>query len=272
VLTNNHVIRGAGGLRVTDVSTGRNYAATVVGYSVAEDVAVLRLKGASGLKTARLGNSATVRVGDRVTAVGNAGGVGGRPTVTGGKVTALHRSITVSDESTGEQRLQDLIKSDASVQPGDSGGPLLNASGRVIGITTAASSGFQFRGASSAGYAIPLNRALAIAKQVKAGRSSSTIHVGPTAFLGVLTRSNSDGGPAAGALVVDLVPGSAAAKAGLLPGDVITAFNGQTVSTPTQLARLVLRISPGSRVEVRWLDDLGTARRAVVRPAAGPPQ
>jgi S1-C subfamily serine protease len=272
VLTNNHVIRGAGGLRITDVGTGRNYAATVVGYSVAEDIAVLRLKAASGLKTARLGNSAAVRVGDHVTAVGNAGGVGGRPTVTSGKVTALHRSITVSDESTGEERLQDLIKSDASVQPGDSGGPLLNASGLVIGITTAASSSFQFRGTSSAGYAIPLKRALAIAKQVEAGRSSPTIHIGPTAFLGVLTRSNSDGGPGAGALVVDLVPGSAAAKAGLLPGDVITAFDGQNVSTPTQLARLVLRISPGSKVEVRWLDDLGTARRAVVRPAAGPPQ
>jgi S1-C subfamily serine protease len=244
----------------------------VVGYSVSGDIALLQLKGASGLKTARLGSSATVRVGDRVTAVGNAGGVGGRPTVTSGKVTALHRSITVRDESTGDQRLKDLIRSDASVQPGDSGGPLLNASGRVIGITTAASSGFQFRGASSAGYAIPLNRALAIARQIEAGRSSPTIHIGPTAFLGVLTRSDSDGSAAAGVLVVEVVPGSSAAKAGLLPGDVITTFNGRAVSSPVQLARLVLRISPGSRVELRWLDTLGTARSVVVRPAAGPPQ
>src|SRR5262249_58525303 len=97
VLTNNHVINGATRITATDVGNGRTYDATVVGYDPSHDIAVLQLKGASGLATATLGNSSKLSVGDPVVGVGNAGGVGGTPSSAGGKVTALDRWITPPD-------------------------------------------------------------------------------------------------------------------------------------------------------------------------------
>jgi S1-C subfamily serine protease len=167
VLTNNHVIRGSTRVRVTDPATGRSYSATVVGYSLSADIAVLKLANASGLRTAGIGNSTNVKLGDRVTAVGNAGGAGGTPTVTTGAVTGVHRSITISDDQSGSVRLTDLIRTDAQLEPGDSGGPLLDSSGRVIGVDTAADGGVAFRGGG--GFAIPVNRAVAIVKLIEAG-------------------------------------------------------------------------------------------------------
>jgi S1-C subfamily serine protease len=270
VLTNNHVIRGATAIRVTDVVTGRSHTATVLGYDVAADVALIKLQGASGLKTASVGSSASLKVAQPVTAVGNAGGVGGRPSVTRGRVTALDQSITVGNGPAGAQRLTGLIKSSAPVQPGDSGGPLLDAGGRVIGVVTAASSGFQFQGGGGTGYAIPIDRAIAIVRQIEAGRSSADVHVGPTAFLGVLTRP--DQGGSAGAVIEAVIPGSAAARAGLVPGDVITSFDGRAVSSPLALTKLVWRVPPGRKTQLVWLDQAGNRHSAAVRPAAGPPQ
>jgi S1-C subfamily serine protease len=183
VLTNNHVIRGATAIRVTDVSAGRTYTATVAGYSVSKDLAVLKLGNAHGLQTAVIGNSATIEVGDRVTAVGNAGGTGVLSTKSG-ELTGLARAITVSDDEGGSTRLKGLIETSAPLQPGDSGGPLLSH-GRVVGIDAAASSGFRLQGGGGEGFAIPINSALTIATQIEAGHRSSTVHVGPTAFLGV---------------------------------------------------------------------------------------
>src|SRR5437870_5118992 len=144
VLTNNHVIRGATTIRVIDPSTGRGYAATVVGYSIASDVAVLRLRGAAHLRAAALGNSSSVKVGDRVTALGNAGGAGGRPDPAPGRVTGLGRSIVATDGEGRSEQLVGLIRIDAALRPGDSGGPLVSAAGRVVGMNTAASVGFRF--------------------------------------------------------------------------------------------------------------------------------
>jgi S1-C subfamily serine protease len=272
VLTNNHVIRGATSIRARAVTTGKSYAAKVLGYSVSGDIALLKLQNASGLATAPLGRSSTVHVGDRVTAVGNAGGVGGAPSVTTGRVTALHQSITVSDESGGEtQQLQDLIRNSASVQPGDSGGAILSTSGRVVGVITAASGGFRFQGGSG-GFAIPIDNALSITGQIRAGRSSSNVHVGPTAFLGVLTRQASGFGDTSGVVVAGVVSGTAAEKAGVQQGDVIYSFAGHSVTSPTGLAKLVLAIRPGTAVTLKWTDGSGNRHSAVVRPAVGPPQ
>jgi len=269
VVTNNHVIRGATSVRVTVVATGRSYAATVLGYSVSSDVALLKLKGATGLATASIGDSSALRLGQTVTAVGNAGGLGGSPTVTSGHVTALHQSITVVDGFGGAQRLNDLVRSSASVQPGDSGGPLLDGAGHVVGVTTAAAGGFRFQNGGTAGYSIPINNAISIEKQIAAGRSSATVHVGPTAFLGVLTRPSSD---VTGALIEAVVPGTAAAKAGIAQGDVITSFNGHSVSSPKVLTAAVLALVPGTKVQVRWVNSSGARSQAIVRPTAGPPQ
>src|SRR5580765_1360966 len=138
VVTNNHVIRGATTIRATDVGNGRTYSATVVGYDVAADLAVLKLNNASGLKTAKLADSSKVRVGDTVVAVGNAGGAGGTPSSATGKVTRLGSTITASDGGSNSERLTGMIEHDARIQPGDSGGALADSSGRVIGINTAA--------------------------------------------------------------------------------------------------------------------------------------
>jgi len=141
VLTNNHVVEGATSIRVTDVGNGKTYTATVVGYDLSYDVAVVQLKGASGLKVASFGDSSKVALGESVVALGNAGGAGGTPSVATGTVTALGQSISAYDEATGSsEQLTGLIETDAGIQAGDSGGPLVDMSGQVIGMDTAASS------------------------------------------------------------------------------------------------------------------------------------
>jgi S1-C subfamily serine protease len=266
VVTNNHVIRGATTIRVTDVSTRRSYAAHVVGYSVSKDVAVLKLVNAHGLTTATIGDSSNVFNGESVTAVGNAGGTGSLTVVTG-RVTGLGQAITVSDDQGGSNRLTGMIETSAPLQPGDSGGPLL-ANGRVIGLDAAAgSSGYSGR----EGYAIPVNTVVSLAGQIEAGHKSSTVHVGPTAFLGVLLDSSS-GQDVPGASVRDVVSGSAADRAGLGGGDTITGLAGRTITTPTSLQKAVLQLSPGKPVLLRWTDGYGYGRSATIRPAAGPPQ
>src|ERR1039457_2713314 len=156
VLTNNHVIDGATSISVTDVGNGRVYSATVVGYDRSSDIAVLQLRGASGLKVASIGNSSKVRVGEAVVGIGNAGGVGGTPEVVGGSVTGLNRSITATEQDGGNpENLKGLIQVNADIQPGDSGGPLVDTAGKVLGMDTAASAGFSFQTAGTQGYAIP---------------------------------------------------------------------------------------------------------------------
>ena len=121
ILTNNHVVNGATSVSVTDIGNGKTYKATVVGYDESHDVAVLQLSGASGLTTATTGNSSTVKVGDSVVGLGNAGGTGGTPSVAPGSVTALNQSITASDEGSGSsEQLSGLIETNADIQPGDS--------------------------------------------------------------------------------------------------------------------------------------------------------
>jgi len=153
ILTNNHVVNGATSVSVRDIGNGKTYKATVVGYDASHDVAVLQLSGASGLTTATTGNSSTVKVGDNVVGLGNAGGKGGTPSVAPGTVTALNQSITASDEGGGSsEQLSGLIETNADIQPGDSGGPLVNAYGEIIGMDTAAStSGSQVGGNGGSG-------------------------------------------------------------------------------------------------------------------------
>src|SRR5947207_5305073 len=204
VLTNNHVIRGATSIKVTDVGNGRTYTAKVVGYDASRDVAVIQLQNASGLTTANLGDSSGVQTGDAVTALGNAGGKGGTPSVATGAVTALNQSITASDEGSGanSEQLTGLIETNADIQPGDSGGALVNSFGQVVGMNTAASSGTQFQSQSGQpaeqAYAIPIDNAETIARQIEAGQGSSTVHIGATAFLGIESDGSSSVSGSAG--------------------------------------------------------------------------
>ena len=183
ILTNNHVIDGATKFKVVDVTTHRTYRATVVGYSVSRDVAVLRLAHASGLRTVTLGGGVRVRVGQHVFARGNAQGRGGAPKVARGQVIALHQQIVAKDETGDSESLNNMIATNAPVVPGYSGGPLEDAADRVLGIVTAGSTTGVHRG-----FAIPIKQALLLARKIESGKSSATVHVGPTAFLGVDAR------------------------------------------------------------------------------------
>lgn len=267
VLTNNHVVEGATQISVTDVDNGRTYGATVVGYDPSADVAVLQLEDASGLSTARLGDSAKLAVGEAVTAIGNAGGVGGTPSESSGAVTALDQQITASDSATGtSESLSGLVETSATLEPGDSGGPLVDSSGQVVAMDTAASSGFQFQSGSSANYAIPIDTALAVAAQIEQARATSAVHVGPTAFLGVGLSSN-DG---AGALVQDVITSSPAADVGLEAGDVIDSLDGQSVSSPADVTAILIGLHPGASVEIGWVDPFGSPHTATVSLGTGP--
>src|SRR5205085_3114199 len=212
VLTNNHVIRGATKFKVVDVTTHKRYIATVTGYSVSRDVAVLQLAHATHLQTIKLGPAARVRVGQAVVARGNAQGRGGAPKAAHGHILALHRRIVARDDSGDSETLKDVISTDAAVEPGDSGGPLENAWNRAIGMVTAGS----FTPGIHRGFAIPIRQALRVARQIENGNASTTVHVGPTAFLGVVLEDVQGG-----AEVTQIGPGQAAAAAGLVVGDVI---------------------------------------------------
>ena len=194
VLTNNHVIDGATSISVTDVGNGQTYKGNVVGYDRTGDVAVVQLVGASGLKTAKI-SSSEPSVGEGVVGVGNAGGTGGTPSSAGGSVTALGQSITASDSGGGNsENLTGLIETNCDIQPGDSGGALVESDGEVVGMDTAASTDSTELGGGAQAYAIPIDTALSIAKSIEEGRASSTIHIGATGFLGVQVQDSSDGG------------------------------------------------------------------------------
>jgi S1-C subfamily serine protease len=198
VLTNNHVIDGATSISVTDIGNGKTYTASVVGYDRSHDIAVIQLNNASGLQTVTLGDSSNASVGQGVVAIGNAGGTGGTPSAVGGSITALNQSITASDSGDGtSETLSGLIQTNANIQPGDSGGPLVDTNGHVLGIDTAASDGMSFQSptqsAGTQGYAIPINTATSIAKQIEASNASSTVHIGATAFIGVAVADPSTG-------------------------------------------------------------------------------
>ncbi len=189
VLTNNHVIDDTTGLTATLVSNGRRYSATWLGYDKTDDVSVIKLQGASGLPTVPLGDSGTVKVGSPVVTIGNANGVGGKPTVTTGSITALNQTITASDDLGGSETLHDMLQTNSQIVEGDSGGPMTTASGKVIGMDTAASTSTFGNQTNSVGFAIPINRALTIAREIIDGKASTTVKVGATGFMGVLVPS-----------------------------------------------------------------------------------
>jgi S1-C subfamily serine protease len=271
VLTNNHVVEGSTHLTATTVVAGKKYQATVIGVDPADDVALIKLQGAAGLKTVQVGDSSKVSLGTGVVAIGNAGGTGGSPTVTDGTITALGRTITASDSGSGQntETLHNMLQTNAAIAEGDSGGALANAAGQVIGMNTAANSQSLGGAGTSMGFAIPINRALSIAKKIADGNTSGGILIGPKGFMGVgvdavtdastcLSQSGIQRGyqvPAkAGALVCNVYQGTPAYKAGVRPGDVITGVSGTSVSTANGLTGVMLRYKPGATVSLKWVD------------------
>ncbi len=268
VLTNNHVIAGATEITAVDVGDGRTYQVTVLGYDEADDIAVVQLDGAAGLAVAPTGDSSSVVAGAAVLALGNAGGVGGTPSAAPGTVLDTDQTITATDESGASERLTGLIEVAADIQPGDSGGPLVSADGHVIGIDTAASAGFRYQAAGGRGFAIPINQALAVARQITDGPAGAGVHIGPTAFLGVETTSLRR---YAGAAVVNVVADSPAAGAGLGYGDIIESVDGASVDSPATLGDLMAPHHPNDVITLGWSDRFGRSHIATVTLGQGPP-
>jgi S1-C subfamily serine protease len=272
----------------------------VLGYDAADDIAVLQLQGATHLKAVTIGDSSQVTVGTPVLALGNEAGQGGSPTVAPGVIGSLDRTIVASDQSSDlNETLHGMMQTNADIRPGDSGGPLADAAG----INTAAGGNPVY-----SGYAIPINQALSIARQITAGRAGARIQIGLPAFLGALVPSSdstspqlqasqakqkSGGGtpagsgrtctasditaiPAAiapalsGALVDGVLCGTPADSAGMFAGDVITSLDGHPVSSPSALNAMLDHSRPGSTASVTWISPGGSVHTAVVTLNAGP--
>jgi S1-C subfamily serine protease len=197
VLTNNHVIEDSTSITAR-TANGQQYRAKVLGYDVTGDIALIQLQGASGLTTVPIGNSSSLKTGDSVVGMGNAEGQNAIVPVTG-QVTALNQTITAGDEggSVTQETLHDMIQTNADIVSGDSGGPLANSAGKVIGMDTAGNDGGFAVQQDSSGYAIPIENALAVAQQIRQGQASSTVVIGYPPFMGVYIGQGSNSDPQA---------------------------------------------------------------------------
>jgi S1-C subfamily serine protease len=289
IVTNNHVVQGADTVEVTIRGRG-TYPTAVVGTDPAADIAVLKVSGLSGLPTVRFGDSARVAVGDQVLAIGNALGLGGSPTVSQGIISATGRAITATDETgSNPERLHGLLQTDAPIAPGNSGGPLVDAAGTVIGMDTAAASAGT---GASLGFAIPADTIQAVAGEITAHKHAPGLVFGRRPFLGVEIANSSPAanlaspfgalgnpfgagptaatpGGARGGIIAAVDPGSPAARAGFTSGDVITAVDGHATRDTAALSRQVSAHKPGQVVSVTVVTRRGT-RTAQVKLGMGP--
>ena len=248
ILTNAHVIEDADTVEVVFFD-GTRAPATVVSSIVAQDVALIQVQGVTNTLPATLGTTEQSLVGDQVLAIGNALGLGGDPTVTLGILSAKNRQIDA-----GRLRFENLLQTDAAINPGNSGGPLVNAAGEVIGINTAI-----IEGSQNVGFAIAIDSVMDFLQGFAEGDPSLTPDTAwfgaSSRSLGVVPEAQRDEAGAtgdSGVFIVDIFEGSAAGRAGLEPGDVITGINGASVATPEDVARIIRRQDPGDVINVEF--------------------
>jgi putative serine protease PepD len=263
VLTNNHVIElfsegdNKGTITVTEYGQTKELPATLVGYDQSKDVALLKINDASNLPTVTFGNSGKAVVGDAVVAIGNALGLAaGTPTVTQGIISALGRSVTAGGEGTQTETLQNMIQTDAAINPGNSGGPLIDTSGQVIGMNTAVA-GTSSDGTSSQniGFAIPAASVEALITELQKGGQSGNgggyLGVDITTLTPAL-RQQYGFTPTSGAVILSVVSGSPADKAGLVQGDVIVNINGTAIASSDDLQKVVQNAKAGQSVPITY--------------------
>ena len=269
VLTNNHVVADTTGLTAQLAGRGPIYPAVVVGVDPTQDVAVIQLEGATGLPVTPFDLSGSLAIGDRVTGRGNAGGLDGAPLSATGTVTSLDETIFVEDEdATIMETLDGVVCFNAPIRPGDSGGPLLDASGRVIGMDTAGALTSATGAAANWGCAIPITRAMTIAQEIESGTPSPYIDSGHRGVLGVVVagRTGIDG-----VVVTSVIPGDAAALDGITPGDVILSVASIPVGSVADFDVVMQDRRPGDDVTVTWRDASGSAHSTVAELSSGPP-
>ncbi|RWA22290.1 hypothetical protein MBRU_13440 [Mycolicibacterium brumae DSM 44177] len=274
VLTNHHVIQGANSIRVTSVGNGQTYDADVLGYSRGNDVAVLQLRGASGLPVAPLGSVSNLRVGDPVLTIGNANGTAHPLTHETGTVTSLDTAVDVEDQSTNTtHQMGGLIESSTNLRAGDSGGALVNAAGQIVGMNAAATITYRIDGSGAdpagQGFAIPIDRALGLANQIRANEGSPFVHVGPSAMLGIGIDAGGPNRPE-GLPIRSVLRDGPAARVGIAPGDVLTTIDGTPIDSSNTLTGLLDQRHAGDVVTVNWVDQSGTPRTAQVTLIPGP--
>lgn len=271
VLTNHHVIQGADSIRGLTLSNGQTFDADVLGYDRNNDVAVIQLRGASGLIPAPLGDSASLAVGAPVTTFGNANGTGNPLTREQGSVTALGKTIDAEDELTGSSHsLDNLIESSTNLRSGDSGGALVNDAGQVVGMNAAATYNFRLNGESTPGgqgYAIPINDALGVVNQIRSGQGTADVHIGPSAILGVGVNAVQEGD---GLLIQSVLRGGPAEQTGLRPGDTLLRIDGIPITSANALTGVLDQRYPGNDIELAWRDRAGMERigRAILTSGA----
>jgi S1-C subfamily serine protease len=305
VLTNNHVIDDSTNVLASLVDSGKQYPARVIGYDATADIALLQLEGASGLPTVSLGNSSQLNVGTSVLALGNAEGKGG-VTPAPGVINGLNRSINASDAGSGTvENLHGMEQTSAQIQQGDSGGALANNAGQVIGMITAANTSSPLPG-GTIGFAIPINSAIAIARQIASDDATSTVYIGDPGFLGVMVATSNSSNPrqeardeekyahlaqgapaciqnstqtsvpdsvaptSSGVLIIGVLCGTAGSELGLQAGDVVTSVNGHTVAAPTTLGTYLDKYHPGDTVTIDWTDTNGERHSTPVTLGPGP--
>jgi len=230
---------------------GRRHSATIVGRSPVYDIAVLDVEGAEDLEPAALGSSRSMNVGETVVAIGSPLGLSS--TVTSGIISALDRPVTAGERD--ESSFINAVQTDAAINPGNSGGPLLNLRGEVVGMNTAIISGSQQQGNVGIGFAIPINVVRELLPQLRAGKiTRGRIGVGigavPTDAVDEFGLKDRNG-----AVVLNVAPGGAAAKAGIEPGDVIISYNGKPIRNRDELVAMVTATKPGTTVPMRVVRD-----------------
>src|SRR4051794_32895289 len=265
VLTNNHVIAGATSITVR-FGDGRTAPATVVGYDIVDDVAVLQADGISGLSPVDVGVSAAVVAGQPVVVLDGDRGVKA-------SVRALGRDVSAGDaaDPNGVDTRKGLIELAAPMQPMAAGGPVADAHGNVIAMRTAASAGRRFHEetADDISFATPIDRAREIVGEINAGHNTESVHVGTPATIGAAVRALPGGG--SGALVVDVDGEGPAQGAGVVVNDVIASVDEVSVGSSSDVERVLNLHAPGDEVSVGWFDAASKYHVARVRLAAGVP-
>ena len=263
VITNNHVIElyvqggGTGSITVTEYGQTKPLPSTLIGYDQTKDVALLKINNASNLPTVTFGNSSKAVVGDAVVAIGNALGLSaGTPTVTQGIVSALGRSVSVGGEGTQSENLQNLIQTDAAINAGNSGGPLIDTSGQVIAMNTAvAGTASDGTNSQNIGFAIPISQVESQLPQLQKGGQSGNgggyLGVDITTLTPAL-RQQYGFTPTSGAVVLSVVSGSPAAKAGLVQGDVIVQIGDTPITSAEDLQSAIQKDKPGQSVTITY--------------------